>query len=330
MSELSITATDIKKSLDTMTLQENGDIGRFKENIFNPFTMGFCALGAVTAYRNNTGLYLSKCNDRATRQYLRKLIEIDNAYLNKMCTSKNLAIATRAQLLKGQINIAKRRGLTKDLAENLLKEFNLLSKQYHNGFSKVLATKASGLHRAWKAQGGIMMMIMGIGAELFNIIPAFKESAGSGVKQTGKSIGKTILNTGGWVAGAAAGAAIGSLIPGAGTVIGGAIGAITSFLGGSLGMFGADKLSESVGLTKNEATTITNEKQEQENIKIADKLVSGDVNSLQLFADKFNTWVTENNIFDENGNVRENLSKDIKKEYEQIFQTAAALGLTTA
>ena len=330
MTELSITQSDIKKSLDILTLQENGEIGNIKENIFNPLTIGFGGIGAVHAYKNNSGLYLSKCEDRAARRSLNKLIEIDTAYLNKMCTSKDIAVATRAQLLKEQIGIAKRSGMTGEMAENLLKEFNLLSKQYYKGGLGKIATKTPGLHRAWKSQGGKMMLIFGLGMELMNIIPAFKESAGTGVKQTGKSIGKTLLNTGGWIAGAAAGAAIGSFIPGAGTVIGGAIGAITSFLGGSLGMFGADKLSEAIGLTKSEAVTIENKKQSKENEQTVKSLMVGDTASLQAFAEQLNTWITENNILDKNGNVKEKLPKKVQKEYDQLMQTASALGLTAA
>ena len=330
MSGLSITQTDIKKSLDILTLQENGDMGNIQENIFNPLALGFGGIGAVQAYRNNSGLYLSRCEDRAARRSLSKLMEIDTGYLNKMCTSKDIAVATRAQLLKGQIGIAKRAGMTNEMAENIIKEFELLSKQhYKKGLGKV-ATKVPGLHRTWKSQGGKMMLLLGLGMELMNIIPAFKESAGAGVKQTGKSTGKILLNTGGWIGGAAAGAILGSFIPGAGTVVGGIIGAMATFLGGSLGMFGADKLSEAVGLTKSEAVTVANEKQSKENEKTAKSLMSGDEAALQAFADQLNSWIAENDILDENGNVKEKLPKDIKQEYEQLIQTASALGLTTA
>ena len=330
MTELSVTPSVIKDSLDIMTLQENGNVGGLKENLFNPIALGFGTIGAYHAYRNNSGIYLSRCENQAARKSLSKLMEIDTAYLNKMCASPNLAISTRAQLLQGQINIAKRAGMTGEMAENLLKEFEILSKQYYkSGLGKV-ALKAPGLHRAWKSQGGKSMMIFGFAMELMNIIPAFKESTASGLKQTGKSVVKTALNTGGWVAGAAAGAAIGSVLPGAGTVVGGVIGAIASFLGGSLGMFGTDKLSETIGLTKSEAITASNKEIEKQNSQIAASLASGEETYLQTYADYLNSWVTENGVLGSDGKVKDNLPKDIQEKYNQLMGTAQTLGLVMA
>lgn len=326
MSELSITQTDIKRSLDILTLQENGDMGNIKENIFNPVAIGFGILGAAHAIRNNSGLYLSRCSDKAAQRSLNKLMEIDNAYLTKMCTSKDIAIATRAQLLKGQIELAKRSGMTAEIAQSCLDEFNILSKSYHKGLSGKIAAKAPGVHRAWKAQGGKAMLAFGFAAELLNIIPAFQESAQAGVKQTAKSIGKTVLNTGGWVAGAAAGAIIGSFIPGAGTVIGGAIGAIATFLGGSLGMFGADKLSEATGLTKSESLTINNNKQSKENEQTAAAIASGDNSALLAFTEQLNNWAAEN-VLDANGKAKKDIPKDVQKKYEYLMKTAEGLGI---
>ncbi len=326
MSELSITQTDIKKSLDILTLQENGNIGNIEENIFNPIAIGFGTLGAAHAIRNNSGVYLSRCSDKAAQRSLSKLMEIDNAYLTKMCTSKDIAIATRAQLLKGQIELAKRSGMTAEIAENCLDEFNTLSKSYHKGLSGKVAAKAPGVHRAWKAQGGKAMLAFGLAVELLNIVLAFQESAQAGVKQTTKSIAKTALNTGGWVAGAAAGAIIGSFIPGAGTVIGGAIGAIATFLGGSLGMFGADKLSEVTGLTKSESLTINNNKQSKENEQTAAAIASGDNSALLAFTEQLNSWAAEN-VLDENGKAKKDIPKDVQKKYEQLMKTAEGLGI---
>ena len=330
MSNLTVTQSDIKKTLDIVTLEKQQEVGSLKENVFNPLNIGFGLIGAYNTCKNNMGIYLSRCDNLGSRRSLTKLMEIDNAYLNKMCKSKNLAIATRAQLLKGQIEIAKRSGMTAQVAENCLKEFQQLSKEYYKKGLGKIAIKAPGLHRTWKAHGGKAMVVMALAMDLLTNIPqAFKHSTEAGIKQVGKSLGKSVLSAGGWVAGAAAGAAIGSVIPGAGTIIGGTIGAIMGFLGGSLGMFAADKLSEATGLSESVAIELNNEKQMKENKKIAASLHKGDSSYTQMFTENINNWISAN-ILDENGNVKQDLPEDIKKEYEQVMRTASSLGLTAA
>ena len=83
MSNLTVTQSDIKKTLDIVTLEKQQEVGSLKENVFNPLNIGFGLIGAYNTCKNNMGIYLSRCDNLGSRRSLTKLMEIDNAYLNK-------------------------------------------------------------------------------------------------------------------------------------------------------------------------------------------------------------------------------------------------------
>ena len=337
----SVKRKDIEESLDIMTIAKEEGAGSFTEYMFNPLQIGFAALGARSALKNNTGLYMSRCADFESRRGLTKLLEIDNGYLGKMCNSKDAMISARAQFLRTRIDMYKRVGFDKHMAESCLQEFEELSKNFYKNkpIRGFMPRKAPGIARAWKSQGGKAMFAFSLLLEGIMTVPAaFKAKVDSegnevkgpnykaGFKQIGEVAGKAALTTGGWVAGAAIGASIGSIIPGAGTAIGGVIGALAGFIGGNLGMYATEKICDATGLSNPEGTRLANIKQKQANKKDAYAITQGDAGTKQHFAENLNNWLVANALT-EDGKLKEDMSDETKKDYEQLIKTAREIGL---
>lgn len=112
---------------------------------------------------------------------------------------------------------------------------------------QVLATAGKEVSMGTKAlncvkANGLFAIIEGAMETFTEIIPAFKQSTDSGIKQLGKSTIKIGVSVGGWAAGEAIGMAIGSvLFPGVGTLVGGLAGTLIGMVGGTIGSWAAEK-----------------------------------------------------------------------------------------
>ncbi len=339
--------SDIKKSLDILYKERDMETGSLWEYMTNPFQLIFAGFGGWNALKNKKNINVfSQCNTAAERYGAGKLMEIDNAFLSKMCNHKDASISEQAKVLKQRVDILKLNGGNSSQITSLLNDFEQLSKQAHNARSGIgkawgaLGQKLPGVKRAWGAHGGTGMIVMGLVMEAFMTIPkAFKAKVDSdgnkvdgvnwkaGFKQTGKSLIRQVINAGGWVGGAAAGAAIGSIIPGAGTAIGGIIGFLAGFIGGNLGMFSAEKLAEVTKLSETEGVKLNNIAQEKENKKDAKAIQKGNTKQLEEFKTKVDEWLAAN-IVDKNGQIRTDLSEETEKQYKQIERTCKQLKLT--
>lgn len=139
---------------------------------------------------------------------------------------------------------------------------------------------------ALKTGGAKGMAVISGAIETFTeILPAFSESTGTGIKQLGKSAVTVAADATGWCVGAKAGGSAGATIgtaifPGIGTAIGGAIGAL---VGGIIGSWSARKIAKTiVGKSYSEKTAENQAKKEQQDKKM--QLAQQNLNTNQLQA----------------------------------------------